>query len=217
MDSKLVVYLKLLGLIRKKIEYIYKIDTLEAIDKLTYPYKNAEEFFRKRKKDILRGLILEKRKYDIEINPEDIELEYNQIYTLKKDKKIRTLFQEITYKENIIKLEDLIKQRMLNGSLKQLYVCDKIAEKNEKSYESIFKNYNIKMLEKSFTIEDIKKILLYLKRDYRFYLIIRFLLLKENNEKNKEEFLNQIIIMKNPENIETCEILKRYRTPYLED
>lgn len=223
MTSKLIIDLELIGFVNNnKINYSYEKLPLKNMDLLTYKYINSRDFFEKNKKYILRKLIYEKEKYGLEIAPIDIDLGSEGVYILKKEKKIRALFQEISFKGQILKLEDVVKNRMMKGNLNILYKCDKLASHNE-NYQSIFMDIDPSIKERldfvlsgltNFDTEEIEAIWQFLKKDERIPSIIRFLLTKESVEDMFKLFQNTIlkIVVKNQSDEENN--LKRYRSPY---
>lgn len=186
----LIVQVKAYSITPQEIEYPYKTDYIEKIDKMTYQYTNKFDFFNKNKKEILENLNKNKEKYNLLFDVTDIEL--LDIIINKEERPVIPLFQEIfmekrkegqnqTYK---IKIDDLLLKMMVE-KIYLLYQLDKKCVM-EGNYESIFKNFAPPILEKletEFFIspKELMEILASWKRKGRFFQIARFLLnIKEN-------------------------------------
>ncbi len=225
--ATLIMHLKLHGLDEKKsIEYEYISAPLTNLDKFTLSYLSAHEFFKQEKEKVLNELSKEKvmEKYDIKIAPVDIEME--KVFIKTDEKNLWALFQNILYKEEMINLENLIKQMMLNGTLYNVYLCDKIRQQNPE-YESIFNGCDEPWL---FAIEValdnesiIEKVWNSLKKQKRFYSIIRFLLVLEPLSTMEEKFNKTVPLVDNPykkaeeQNKRSRNIMPEIRTPYKEE
>lgn len=217
----LCISLSLYGLEPQTIEFKYLTSTLERVDKMTYAYLNKEDFFNNKKSEILKRLRLEEKNYNIHIQPTDIELN-GEIYVLKEEKQIHPLFQEITRKSQIIRLEDLIKKRMLEGNLISLYICDKKRQANDE-YESIFVGCPevllIKLEMNSLKVKDIENIWDFLKTKKRIYSIMRLLLLKAPMFIIEEKFNTDIPLLEECYHVKSSDDqkLEKYRYPYKND
>ena len=73
---KLLLYIKTQSFEDKIVEFCYKCDVLEEIDKLTYNYK--------KKKEILKELNKNKKRYSLDFHVVDIELTTKRIIILKE-------------------------------------------------------------------------------------------------------------------------------------
>lgn len=218
----LCIDLILYGLEQKEIEFKYTIASIEHIDKITYSYKNEGEFFERKKSEIIKRILANSATYDIKIRPIDIEMGENKIYIRKEDRKIHPLFQEIKMKEANVKLEDLIKKRMFDGNLYQLYLCDK-KRKSDSSFESIFEGCATNLLERIeldlCSSEDIEYIWDFFKTKHRLYSIMRLLLLKAPLSVMEEKFVLEIPLVEKmySSSREEGPRLERYRYPYNDD
>ena len=220
----LVINLELYGFENTTIHFVYKIDYLEYIDRLTLMYLNEEQFFQKNKKEILRKLCEQKKYYQLELNPIDIEMCEEKIYIIKENKKIRALFQEISYKNNRIPLENIIINIMLGHSLTELYESD-LQMQLDYEYLSLFKNLPKSIMNKlklssifpeyKLKIEDIEFIWTELKKDNRIYIIIRLLLANENKSQIMDAIKNNQI-KSSSSSISHKKVIK-YRFPYKDD
>lgn len=193
--AKLYINIMLFGFDPKSLEYEFTSLSIKEIDEITYKYQNEEEFFRAKKQTILNRLQKETDKYDIAIQPIDIEMGENKIYIDKNGKKIHPLFKEIKIHNNAIKLEDLIKKKMYLGNLKILYRCDK-KRKEDSEFESIFNGCPVNLLEKIelnlCDEQDIHLIWEFLASKKRICSIMRFLLFSASLEIMEERFFLQI-------------------------
>ena len=104
---KLILIIKTQSFEDKIVEFCYKSDALEEIDRLTYSYENEFAFFNEKKAEILEELNKNKKRYMLDFHVVDIELT-KRITILKEKHLIRPFFQNIIYKENTINQEALI-------------------------------------------------------------------------------------------------------------
>ncbi len=81
---KLLLYIKTQSFEDKIVEFCYKCDVLEEIDKLTYNYKDEFAFFNEKKKEILKELNKNKKRYSLDFHVVDIELTTKRIIILKE-------------------------------------------------------------------------------------------------------------------------------------
>lgn len=222
MDRNVTLYVNLVlyGLEPQNILYVFTHANLGQVDKLTYSYKNADEFFEAKKNELLNRLRKEALNKGT-IPPTDIELGSEGVYISKGERKILPLFKEIQVKGIEIKLEDLVKKNMLNGNLLTLYICD-TKRQFDQEYVSIFKIYPKYLLEKialdCCDKEDINMIFEFMKSDERFFSIIRFLLRKGTPNELEEKFMTDIPNQKGVhQNLEKSSKLERLRYPYIDD
>ena len=191
---KLIIHINAYGLESQEIDFIYLEDSIEKIDNLTLKYLNDELFFLKNKESILLKIKMAKNKYGFSISPVDIELGAQKIYILKGNRKIRTLFQEITFRNQIVALEDLIKNNLKIGGLRNLIKCDQYFMSKDE-YVSLFANCNKRIIY-SLTFDLITNGLIeelydYFKIQKYFSKLIRFLFIKEQDFSIiLEKFLN---------------------------
>lgn len=191
----LIIELEVYSIEKKIISFSFKRDTQIQIDRETICYTREKDYFLKNKENIKRKLEIEKQKYGIVLNPVDIEL--LSIYLKKGEKKLKPLFQ--TYntlaksQNETYQLEDLIKKNLLQGALCAFYKLDKNA-RNQVGYQSFFENcpkFIIDYLELNLIdVFLINEVWTLLKQDPDFIAILRFLLIKPNEEKLKLEFQN---------------------------
>lgn len=177
--GSLIILIKAYSFEEQEIEYKYKSDYLELLDKETYQYKDAMDFFAKKKKQIKENLNQNKKEYNLIFEITDIEL--IEIYIQKPEKKILPMFQNIEINNVAIPTEDLILNKMAKGNIIRLYELDK--ELTTEEYESIFKDFPSELLELleigTFLYpEDYRSILEILKTKRRYFQIVRFLLSK---------------------------------------
>lgn len=130
----LIVKVKAYSITPQEIEYPYKTDYIEEIDKMTYSFLNASTFFNEKKKEIIENLNKNKEKYKLLFDVTDIEL--LDIFIKKEKRPIIPLFQEFCV-EKIkdghserykIKLDDLL-LKMLLEKVSLLYQFDKECER----------------------------------------------------------------------------------------
>lgn len=182
--AKLMICLKLYEFVEQTRELTFTTDSLSAIDKLTFPFENANDFVEKNKEIIRKKLERESRQSEIMAYTDFIELNMemsNPMYIVKESKKIQPLFQNILFQGKQENLENLIKKRLKNKWLKILQTLDDEA-KITFEYESIFKDCDRRILAKIeadlVNEEDIHYIWQFLRTKNRFYAILRFLLLE---------------------------------------
>lgn len=218
----LCIDLVLYGLEPKNIKYVFSQTSLDQLDQITYMYKNAEEFFEAKKKDILNRLKKEASNYDILLPPTDIELGKESIYIEKNGRKILPLFKKIKVKDLEIKIEDLVKKRMLGGNLYRLYECD-TKRQYDQEYESVFKNCPVKLLERialnCYNINDIDIAWEFFQSKTRFYSLVRFLLSNGTSEELENIFITDIPLFESIHQPirDESQKLERYRYPYIDD
>lgn len=181
-NVKLIICLKVCSLIPKNIEFVYTRMNLNNIDEFTYPFQNEEDFFNNNKSAIFYEVRKKANFYDIDIDPTDIYLNTdvkNSIFLLKRDKKVKALFQNIKCGNKEYLLEELVKSRLKNNMLRVLYIFDERGMKDT-NYESIFKSCDNRVyaLIKGDLIEDkvVDYIWTFFKTKNRFYAILRFIL-----------------------------------------
>ena len=117
-------------------EFVLKADSLLKLDLYTFQYQNKFEFFNSEKERILKKII------DEYVNlfglvPVDIALAEEGIVVRKQEKQLQPLFQNIIYANKPISLKMLVLSRMIKGSLKVFYECDK-KRQEEDNYQSFF-------------------------------------------------------------------------------
>lgn len=117
-DAKLIVDLKVYGFEQRNIQFVYKLDTLENIDLLTYPFSNEKEFFEAKKSEILNKLNKELNVYGFQFPISTIELDEEisyPIFIVREAKKKQVLFQWIKVQNKEYLIEDLAKIRLLKN------------------------------------------------------------------------------------------------------
>lgn len=212
----------LFGLESKRIDFEYKKDQLSAIDKLTYFYRNEEEFFESKKEELMNKIKAQSALYNLQIQPVNIELGSNKIYIQKGEKKIHPMFQELQVKNQTLKLEDIIKKRMINGSLNNLFKCDKNMQAISE-YQSIFEGCSEIVLDKLelnlCDKEDIDYLFAFFKSKNRAYSIFRLLLLKESAEDMEKKMITDLpfVEIEYTKPIDNSSKLERYRWPYYDN
>lgn len=180
----LIIHLKIYGFVEQTREITFTSDVLSTIDKLTFPFENANDFLEKNQEIIRKKLEKESNLNEIIAYTDFIELNTkvkNPLYIVKENRNIQPLFQNIIFQRKQENLESLIKNRLKNNWLKTLWTLDCEA-KTTLEYESIFKDCDRKVLAKIkanlLNEEDIRSIWEFFKTKNRFYDIIRFLLLE---------------------------------------
>lgn len=214
----LYIDLMLYGLESKQILFAYKIDQLNEIDKLTYNYTDEKAFFEYKRAEVMKKIKLQATYYNINILPLDIELGTNKIYIQKGKKKIRPLFQNIQFKNQSVSLDDLLKKKLMQGKIVDLYHCDK-KRQSYSEYQSIFEECPFITLEKLewniYDNKDIEYILEFLKTKDRVYSIFRWILSNSSGIELEESFMNDIPLTENKRNVKTEERKReKYRYPY---
>lgn len=221
---ELIMDIKLIGFEPKNIEFVYLCSSLENIDQTTYQYLNDEAFLREKQEKILKRISNEKQKYGIGINPTSIEFNTNRMYIQRGDTRLNPIFQNTRIREKAIDTELLLKTFALQGSLKNLYLCDKKYAKSEK-YKSIFSECPPTLLEKMeldvLTSEDFDSIWKTVKliNKPRIFSIMRFLLSKDSLEVMEEKFaffMPELAKIHNGDE-EKDVIRKQIRSPYNDD
>lgn len=208
--GKLIIWLKVYGLITKEIPFVFTTMNLNDLDSLTYPFQNEKEFFEKNKNTIFEQLKKERKLYNLEFSPIDIELSLNKncIYILMKERKIRVLFQNIKIKEKEVSLEELTKKE-LREKLRNIYLLDNEVKKDP-NYESIFKGFDtIKIAKIKADLikeEDIAFFWEFIKNKNRFYSIVRLLFFKGAFEETLFYFLSTIPLKEHREEREYIRI-----------
>lgn len=219
----LIVQVKAYSITPQEIEYSYKTDYIEEIDKMTFSFLNASTFLNDKKKEIIEDLNKNKEKYKLLFDVTDIEL--LDIWIEKEKRHIVPLFQEFCVekiqgshsKMYKIKLDDLLLKMMVE-KISLLYQFDKECER-EGNYESIFKNYDpyiLEFLETGFVIfpENLMELLNFWKRKRRFFQIARFLLNQKENM-TIETFKKTISQYEERKRIDTEEAYERVRKEWL--
>ena len=217
----LILSIKAYSLQEVEIEYPYKTDFIEELDKMTFNNKNEREFFKEKKQELIESLNKRREVYGIVLEIIDIEL--LGIYIKKGKREIVPLFQNTTYKNIYIKTEDLLLKRMATGNLVRLYKLDKECIQEE-SYESLFLDcapYILEQLEISAFITIKPSILISMlenfKQKRRFFQIARYLLQNEE-EMTLESFKRAIPAQeKKKKEIEQNALIRKERLPYVDN
>lgn len=155
-------------------------DTLENIDRITLKYLNKEEYFNHKKPQLLNEI---KEKTNLIIS--DIYLK--EIYIETNEKRISPLFEQISYKDKYIPLDDIIKYRLMQGNLEKLY---KISQ--ELNNSKLFANIPEEILEELnnhyLTPRIINIFFENIKTSPDYYKLVRILLLNTTLEKLKFKY-----------------------------
>lgn len=225
-DAKLIVDLKVYGFEQRNIQFVYKLDTLENIDLLTYPFSNEKEFFEAKKSEILNKLNKELNVYGFQFPISTIELDEEisyPIFIVREAKKKQVLFQWIKVQNKEYLIEDLAKIRLLKNKAYHLFFCDEIASQDI-NYESIFafcnKNIYMKIKTNLLKKEDIENFFEFLKTKRRYFSILRFILSSKELEELIEIYLETVPKKENKEernSIRSREKSRVYQFPYKED
>lgn len=238
--GRLMVDLKTYGFENEPIIHEVMKDSIERIDSYTYKYKNQEVWFENIKVKILTE-IKRKRIQSAQFLPNDIEL--LKVYILKeeiKDMRVsvqqkydflnisvwekskietekRPLFKEIQVREQVVLLEDVVKNRMFYGNLVLFYHIT--CELGDSDYFFQLVPFNLqKKILNSLDENTVHQIYAYLSRHERFMALIRLLLLYPASfEKMKAEYLRIFGNDKEKSYEETDYSLERIRMPYKED
>lgn len=219
-SCKLLLYIKTQSFEDKIVEFCYKCDVLEEIDKLTYNYKDEFAFFNEKKKEILKELNKNKKRYSLDFHVVDIELATKRIIILKENYPIRPFFQNIIYKGNTINQEMLLIKKMYQGNLISVYNLNKEWE-IKYGGESIFEGIDshiVNCLEfgVNITYEDCVKVLNHFKSKNYFFQMARLLLSKEE-DLTIQKFIEAVpIVYVQKENKEEKRTRKIW-IPYAED
>jgi len=135
---ELVISVKIYSFFNTTIEYVFKRDSLDKLDEMTYFNQDAKTFFEKYKKEVYVGVRPQyEREYVSAIT--DIALGENGIYIRKRTKKIRALFKKIDYGNRQFDLESVVLSRLYKQNLTVLFACDQYRKRIE-DYDSFFED-----------------------------------------------------------------------------
>lgn len=224
-EAKLIICLNIYGFVEQTRKLNFITDSLGSIDKLTFPFEDANDFVEKNKEKIRKKLEKESGSNEIIAYTDFIELNTetrNPLYIVKENKKIQPLFQNILFQGKQENLEALIKNRLKDKWIKSLWNLDCEARKTLE-YESIFKDCDRRILAKIeadlVNEEDIQYIWKFLRMKNRFYAILRFLLLEGDAVTLASYFLNNFPFKEYETEREYTRIKKigEYRSPYKDD
>ena len=102
-EAKLIICLNIYGFVEQTRKLNFITDSLGSIDKLTFPFEDANDFVEKNKEKIRKKLEKESGSNEIIAYTDFIELNTevrNSLYIVKENKKIQPYFKIFFFKGN---------------------------------------------------------------------------------------------------------------------
>ncbi len=233
---RLMVEIKTFGFENETIPHEVMSGTLENIDSYTYRFQNEKAWFDSEKEKILAN-IKRKRIQSGNFIPSDIE--FLRVYILKKNIKItnvlddcanesslkrkqneveiRPLFKEIQSQNQVVLLENIIKNRMFKGNLKLFYQLTCELGDDAGFFLKVPDYLQMKMV-LALDALTINAIYSYLSNHERFMVLVRLLLLvNPTYEEMKGEYKKVFDTLKEKSNDGSLFNLERIRVPYKDE
>lgn len=233
---RLMVEIKTFGFENETIPHEVMSGTLEIVDSYTYRFQNEKAWFDSEKEKILAN-IKRKRIQSGNFIPSDIE--FSRVYILKKTIKItkvlddcvnesslkrkqneveiRPLFKEIQSQNQVVLLENIIKNRMFKGNLKLFYQLTCELGDDAGFFLKVPDYLQMKMV-LALDALTINAIYSYLSNHERFMVLVRLLLLvNPTYEEMKGEYKKVFDTLKEKSNDGSLFNLERIRVPYKDE
>ena len=221
---KLKVSIEAISFFVETNDYTYSQGMLEDIDRKTYRYQDAQDFFETNKK-YMYALVRGEFEREYGFFPTEINLGEKGMYIIKEEngqeQMMRPLFQKISFDDKQYELSDIIKNKLYKGNIKYFYECDQFREALG-GYDSFFDGIGhgvlSRIVTKEYSSSDIVWVWDWIKDSKRICPLMRFLLmnLKDFDGNLNEYYLENIPARENPvvTNIQSEDRLYTYRHPY---